>query len=185
MKSLVVARHNLLDAPQQYQTLCLLGMIREWFAQTSAKPLNLVLVTVCMCTTIGSTSMTGTFSFPTKMEQQASKILTSMDLLKQSLLSLHRRTWWRSSMPFAKQFSRKSMPMVWKMSSLPLFVTLYCRSSCPVRLMSLLSSFKPLNYRLAFGCSRFYHPAMREQRLSAVGCSDSVKRFRPLQGVSY
>ena len=151
MKSLVVALHNLLDAPQPYQIPCLLGMIREWSAQTSAKPLNLVLVTVCMCTTIGSTSMTGTFSFPMKMEQQASKILTSMDLLKQSLLSLHRRTWWRSSMPFAKQFSRKSMPMVWKMSSLPLSGTLYCLSSCPERLMFLPSSSKLLNYRLSFG----------------------------------
>ena len=149
MKSLVVARHNLLDAPQQYQTLCLLGMIREWFAQTSAKPLNLVLVTVCMCTIIGSTSMTGTFSFPMKMVQRASKILTSMDLLKQNLLPLHQRTRWRSSMPFAKRFSRKSMPMVWKMSSLPLFVTLYCLSSCPARSMSLLSSSKPLNYHLS------------------------------------
>ena len=54
------------------------------------------------------------------------KILTSMDLLKQSLLSLHLRVWWRSSMPYAKQFSRKSMPMVWKMSILPLYGTLYC-----------------------------------------------------------
>ena len=40
------------------------------------------------------------------------------------------------------------MAMVWKMSSLPLFVTLYCLSSCPARLMSLPSSSKPLNYRL-------------------------------------
>ena len=43
---------------------------------------------------------------------------------------------------------RKSMPMVWKMSSLPLFGTLYCLNSCLARLMSLLSSSKPLNYRL-------------------------------------
>ena len=149
MKSLVVALHNLLDAPQPYQIPCLLGMIREWSAQTSAKPLNLVLVTVCMCTTIGSTSMTGTFSFPTKMEQQASKISTSMDLLKQSLLSLHLRVWRRSSMPYAKRISRKSMPMVWKMSILPLYGTLYCPSSCPARLMSLPSSSKLLNYRLS------------------------------------
>ena len=49
------------------------------------------------------------------------------------------------------------------------YAILCCRSSCPARLMSLLSSSKPLNYRLSFRCFQFWYRGYPTQQQFVFG----------------